>query len=271
MPRPEVHIFPGPLSHASASLEAFRGWNSYQNEQAWQIRLHGLFELWRFSPSSRLMFTAHQELCASPYSQINFNPRTARWEEQLLYQTNAGDVGYTLGLFHRCKHDIDNNEPPDDDTSNTRYQPIKRTAILSGATARIAFHTAVTPTLSVSSELGAEYYLVAEDYRSPFGNDKGSWKGLSGAVFAQVVGILPLTESIRIRTLEWISVPWFSNRFGMNSSALPFDARAELAVAFEGAFRCELIGAVDYQFDELVYLQPHETTVFQFGIRLGGF
>ncbi len=270
MPRTDTTVNVGALASFSAGLEFYRGWGSYQDDQAWQLRTHEVFNLWQFTPYLRFLFAAHQELTASPYAQAGFNPRTARWEEQFLLQGAHEGFGWTAGFFHRCKHDVDNNEPPDDDTSNQSYQPIKRAVILTGITARIASASIESSGSSVQTEVGLDYYLVSEDYRSPGGRDTGSWKGMQGALVAQVSGRLMLDDNIHLRTLEYLSIPFFTSRYDAGTSFV-FDARAELSVCFQYAARFEVVAAVDHQFDELVFLTPHETTVYQVGIRLSGF
>jgi hypothetical protein len=259
----------GPLPHFGAAIEFYRGWGSLDEVQAWQLRSHEVFDLWRFSSTLRLLFSAHQELAASPYAAAGFNPRAARWEEQLLVQGAEDAVGWTAGFFHRCKHDIDNSEPPDDDTSNNDYEPIKRAIVLTGVTGRLATANLFSGSTQIRTEVGAEYYVNSGDYRAPGHRDTGSWSGMRGSVFAMVTGCFALDSTLQLRTLEYINVPWFSNRYNAPLD-LVFDARAEVSLAFAFAFRLELVAAVDHQFDELVYLLPAPSTVWQLGVRLSG-
>ena len=271
-PLHDTTIDSGPLAQAAFTFEMARGWRSLEDEQAWQLRLHGLVELWRFNEDLTVAFTAHHELTASPYSSIGFNPRTARWEEQILVQGQVENILWTAGVLHRCKHDIDNNEPPNDDTSNVQYIPTRRAVILSGIKANVQhslpFATAGAFTLSTS--LGADYYPISEDYRTPGGNDEGSWKDMEGAVNARLDLSVALSDLWSVTMATWASVPWFTAR-NMDDNGIPFDGRAELRLTARRNVSIDAFIAVDHQFDEVVYLSPQPTTVVQVGLRLGGF
>ena len=247
-------------------MEAFGGWGSLGGEQAWQIRLHGLVELWRIDTNNTIAFTAHHELIANPEGSINFNPRAARWEERLFWQGRLdGDLLLSAGGFHRCKHDIDNNEPPDDDTSNTEYVPTRRAIILSGIQGSIAY-----PLYNkrIWLQVGADWNIVAQDYRTPGGFDDGRWSNMKGAIHARVDADYPIGEHTSIGGSGWFMIPLMNDEY---EGDFRYDARAELRFTLQYKVRLDLVASVDRQFDEVVFLTPQSTTAFQFGLRLGGF
>lgn len=255
-------------------VEMHRGWKSFEHEQAWQSRLHVVVEPYRFSfeADTGISWTTslefHQELTANPLNNIGFNPRTARWEEQLLVHASGSWWSARGGWFHRCKHDIDNAQAPNED-STFNYTPIQRTLILSGPT--VAFLSA--PITSGNSSIrfagGVEWYIVNEDYRTPPSSIVGSWKGLQGALWLSGNATHALSTSALIGASYYVSLPWFSDRYSARSNnATPIEARAEMfATLFSAAAAMDMVVSAEHTFDEVVFLSARPTTVIQVGLR----
>lgn len=248
------------------------GLGSYEKDQAWQLRLHGIVEPYRFgddtSATVTTTFQFHHELTASTMNDLGFNPRTARWEEQLNVHVAVRPFTMQFGFFHRCKHDIDNSEPPNDDTSVV-YEPIKRTIIVSGPSVSAATPWFNTFAGDLRIESGAEYYLVNEDYRTPSSRDTGSWNNMHASLWIRGESKIVISDGFHLLGSYYISFPFFSSRVGAEPDiVVPHEAHGEIVGAFlgrRGAF--EIVLGADHTFDEVAFVTPHPTTVFQAGIR----
>ena len=99
----------------SAYFSSVGGWASFGNyglqrdeHHLWYHELGTYLELYRVEGERNLIFTTQIEFIADPHNDINFNPRAIYWEEGFLFTRNINDAYLQLGLYHRCKHDIDN-------------------------------------------------------------------------------------------------------------------------------------------------------------------
>lgn len=263
----------GAIPSMMGGAEVYRGWGSFGHEQAWQLRLHAVAEPYRFSDStSPIAWTTsmefHHELTSNPMNNIGFNPRTARWEEQLLI--HAADTWWSAraGWFHRCKHDIDNTEAPNDDTT-VAYSPIRRTLILSGPTIAALTAPIVSRDWSFRFGGGAEWYIVHEDYRTPASSVLGSWKGLRGALWVHGAASLVVGDFVRLNTQYYLSLPWFASRHGaIGNTSVPLEARAELsATMFSFSAAMDAVFSFEHTFDEVAFHSAMPSTHFQLGLR----
>ena len=265
----------GAAADAWFAAEAFRGGGSYEGEQDWQFRLHGYIEPYRFgSDSSSIVTTSlqfHHELTANPYNDLGFNPRTARWEEQLLVHVRLAPFTLQGGWFHRCKHEIDNSERPDD-IKDPAYEPTRRVLIISGPTITGVSPEVHTPVGTIRAQLGGEWYVVNEDYRTPDSVTTGLWNGLQASVWARGQIRWALSSTVRAGGSYYISFPFFTNRYGApDDIVVPHEARAELYLSLvsERAF-VSVVAAADHTWDEVAFLSAQPTTVLQLGLRVGG-
>jgi hypothetical protein len=262
----------GPMPSMLGGAEMYRSYGSTYDEQAWQLRLHAVAEPYRFTDStSNVQITTslefHHELTANPRNDISFNPRTARWEEYALVHVATSDWSVRGGWLHRCKHDLDNLDGPNEDAPAAG--PIaQRTIILTGPTAGVNTAPFTTPLGTVMLATGAEWYVVSEDYRRPSTSHTGSWKDLQGAVWFRAEGRWPLAAHVDLRASYWLSLPWFASRHGAPSDiVVPHDARAEVMLSVARAARIDLVLSAEHIFDELSYLDARPSTYWQFGIR----
>ena len=265
----------GAAADAWFAAEAYRGWGSLQGEQDWQFRLHGYIEPYRFGSDSTSNVTTtlqfHHELTANPFNDLGFNPRTARWEEQLLVHVRIAPLTLQGGWFHRCKHEIDNTEPPDDIKDPT-YQPTRRVLILSGPTVIAVSPILATPIGTIRLQAGGEWYMVNEDYRDPDSLQTGSWNGLQGALWGRGQIDWTLSSSLQAGASYYLSVPFFTDRFGAERANLPpHEARAEVFLnVFSKRAMISVVASADHTWDEVVFLTPQPTTVVQVGLRVSG-
>jgi len=271
----DKRLSPGAAADAWFAAEAFRGGGSYEGDQDWQFRLHGYIEPYRFGSDSNATVTTslqfHHELTANPYNDLGFNPRTARWEEQLLVHVRIAPFTLQGGWFHRCKHEIDNSERPDDVMDPT-YVPIRRALIISGPMVTGVSPALATPIGTIRAQLGGEWYVVNEDYRTPDSITTGSWNGLQASVWARGQIGWTLGSTLHAGGSYYISFPIFTDRYGApDDIVVPHEARAELflSVVSSKAF-ISLVAAADHTWDEVASLTAQPTTVLQLGLRVGG-
>lgn len=278
--RPSRSVFIEPLMRAATEGpaasswfigEGYRGWGSHADEQAWQYRLHGGVELYRWANVTTSL-QLHHELTANPFSSIGFNPRSGRWEEELLvhiHPSHVPDAYLQAGWFHRCKHDIDNNEPAREGDP-APFVPTTRVIILSGPKISVAQHNIAALGGQLRVQAGGEWYVVAEDYRTPWAN-LGSWEHLQAMLWARLQWRYSLAERWRLGATSYVAAPIWNSRAGAPETTLPpHDARAEIflsAVSESAAW--SIVAVVETQFDEVVLLGAQPTTVWQVGLRIG--
>lgn len=257
----DKRVAPGVAADGWFGAEAFRGWESYGNEQAWQFRLHGYIEPYRFGDDSTATFTTsfnfHHELTANPFNDLGFNPRTARWEESLLLHARVAPFTIQTGWFHRCKHEIDDVQ--------------RRVLIISGPTVIGATPRIETPFGEIRIEGGAEYYVIREDYRDDAAPIIGTWNDLRGALWFRGEGRWPLGERSRISGSYYISFPFFDARHGApDDIVVPHEAHAELCLTFfSDRSAISIVAAADHTWDEVAFVTAEPTTVVQAGLRVG--
>ena len=144
---------PGFLTRIDFHGEAQRGFGSAEDELAWDVKIAGVLELYRWSARTTLVAFAGHELTANPFNSIGFNPRGAIWEETVFLVRRASDFDWHVGLFHRCRHEIDNSHPPDESAIDPSYVPTARLLSLTGLHAGIASNDA-----SLGSGLSLQWF-----------------------------------------------------------------------------------------------------------------
>lgn len=265
----------GPAASSWFIGEGYRGWGSVGDEQAWQYRLHGGVEAYRWENVTTTL-QLHHELTANPFSSIGFNPRGARWEEELLVHVQPPtlpDLYLQTGWFHRCKHDIDNNEPAREGDP-APFVPTTRVIILSGPKLSVAQQNIATFLGTLGVQAGGEWYVVAEDYRTPY-NAIGSWEHLQAMLWLRLHLRYDLGERWRLGATYYVAAPFWSSRTGAPQGAVettlpPHDARAEITLsAVSKTAAWSIVAAAETQFDEVVFLGAQPTTVWQVGLRIG--
>lgn len=248
--------------------ELQRGSGSLGGDQAWNIKIGGTAELYRWSGAT-LVFTAATELAANPYNDLGFNPRTAVWEEQLFVQAAAGAWTWQAGIFHRCKHEIDNTDPPNADTPTVGYKPVKRVLINSGIQAAVAAPVVTVGNVNIRTYVRGEWYAVHHDYRTPHNDEERSWERLRAALMAGVRADIALADGVQAYARLWSAGVLFgAEPSGGIQTGLEFNARPEAGVSLTGpggAF--DLFAAYERYFDEPASLVPAPSTVVYIGIR----
>lgn len=236
-----------------------RGFGSAGDERAWTIALALSLPLAHLRDSLWLLGVASHLLQANALNDIGFNPRGARWEEQLLLLWHHAPWVLYGGLLHFCKHEIDNADPPDTDEPVVGYQPTKRVIILHGPFAGIRYRYRWTPWWESTLEGRAHFFVIAQDYRIR-GTDELRWSSLRAscalrASSAWVVGKFRKFGSITYR-LALFSAPLRTRH----------EYRGELGTAMQAV----PIGFFVYGeqlFDDLSRPFPHPSRSFGIGLR----
>ncbi|MFN4984624.1 MAG: hypothetical protein ACK5BQ_10915 [Ignavibacteria bacterium] len=251
--------------------EIQRSAGSLGGEQAWQFRTHVQVEPYRFTDSTRAIqlttsIEAHQELTANPLNDISFNPRAMRWEEFFWFHVGLPDVSLRAGFVHRCKHDIDNLGGADEGNPTSPLLAEQRTIILTGPTAAATLAPVVSAAGTTSVAAGVEFYLNASDSRTPR-STSASWSEMQGTSWMRMRHAYPVSRILDLSATAYVALPWFSSRTGSDGT-LPYEARAELAVAARGTKACmELALVAERQFDEIAFTTPQQTSFVGLCVR----
>jgi len=255
----------------SFSAELGRGGNSFGGEMDWSFKLIGLSEIYRISEKSSVFFLLGHELNSNPYNDIAFNPRKATWEENIVLNYDLNDIIFQLSIFHRCKHDIDNTDSPRDDIPNNTYNPTKRVLILNGLGFGLPeMHLKAGEYWTFNLSALAEYYVLARDYRQPsFETD--TWQNAKGAFRLNALALHNIGEKWQLRfNLYWATmlINTHENSF---YNTLNNDYRFEMAMSRKGRKNAiDFFFSYEKLFDEVGYINPHQTDFWHIGLRLRG-
>jgi hypothetical protein len=260
------------LPHARFSAEAQGGFGSAQGEQAWNIKLGGLVEFYRWGRRSALVGLAGHELTANPYNNISFNPRGALWEESILFLERRTAFDWHLGGFFRCRHELDNAAPPSDEIPRAGYTPTSRLVILSGVQAGLtSLEIALGPGVRLRGFIRLEGYLFTSDERTPPSAAGPSWEEAVGATFLGGRSRYAIGSALDAYVAGWGSVMYFAaDRSGTAGIHAELNSRLEGGLRKAGA-RGDLhvYTAVERYFDDLSRPAPQRSTVLYLGVRVG--
>ncbi|GBD06544.1 hypothetical protein HRbin21_00338 [bacterium HR21] len=239
-----------------------RGFRSADDERAWVVVLALSLPLVQLRDSLWLVGIASHLLQANSLNDIGFNPRGARWEEQLVLLWQRSRWKFYGGLLHFCKHEIDNADPPDTDEPVAGYQPTKRVLILHGPFAGAQYRSGWGRGWRAVLEGRVYGFVIAQDYRVR-GTDELRWQRLRGslAVRASLVahlGHLRSFGSVAYR-LALFQAP----------VVVRHEYRGELGITL-GALPIALFGYGEQLFDDLARPFPHPSRSFGFGLRWVG-
>jgi hypothetical protein len=254
----------GFMARTSFFGELQRARHSTADDLAWTIRTGGLWELYRWNASTVLAGSATAEVVANPYSSLGFNPRGVVWEEQLALVHRRGSLLWHGGLFHRCRHEIDNSDPPEQREPQPGYVPAKRVVVLSGVQLGATTKELHGAGLRVRTGLRAEAYLAREDTRVPVTPVRPYWTEALAAASA----VARIERSLGTGTALYV-------RFW--GAVIPFDdatrhnERGELGLRLSGAGGgMELFAAGERTFDDHASLTPRASRFVGLGFRFVG-
>lgn len=246
-------FFGAEIAHGSFSAE---------EEQTWNIKFMGYIEFYRWGNRSSLGLTLGHELHANPYNPINFNPRGAIWNENLVYHHRLKNSILQLGLNHRCRHNIDNADPPRPGMQ-ADYDLISRVVVLTSVFGGIVTDPwEINPTLNIQFFGRADAYLYREDARRPRINQEGSWEGIWSSTLVGFSLQHALSDQWQLYSRNHLNYILFNNQ----SNQINYRAEAGITIVGERA-RPSLFVAYERFFDDVSRPFPLTSTVLFVGIR----
>lgn len=253
------------LGNTEYGAEVGRGYGSTDNEQAWNIKFNGLLELYRNRKSS-ISFIFSNELISNPYNDIKFNPRGTIWCESINYFNKQKQFTLEVGLDHRCKHEVDNSDQPNEFLSTDGYVPTKRVIILTGMHAGIVSdNIEVSPRVSVRGVAKAELYASSSDTRVPNDNYSQTWSNAWGSLFIGTKMNIKVRENLIAYNRNWVSPMFFSHQNKMVQS----NYRTEIGFRAIGKKAgIEMFSSFEHFFDDVAHASPQSSNVMSVGLRL---
>ncbi len=250
--------------------EAQRGFGSNEDEWAWDVKIGGLLELYRWSGRSSLVALVGHELTANPFNSIGFNPRGAVWEESLFLLRRASALDWYVGAFHRCRHEIDNSHPPDESVPSPGYLPTARLLSLTGVQLGLALREMSLGNATTARMLiRLERYATTTDNRTPRNTTAPFWKRALGATGFATRVARTLGPSQQVYAQAWTSVMYFSPGPGRGGIDGRVHWRTEVGTRVQGAGGgLDLFTAYEHAFDDITRPTPQPSGVLGVGIRL---
>jgi hypothetical protein len=139
-----------------------KGFKSAGDRFGWSIAFGGILEFFSW-PGASLGMQGGIEILADTRNDISFNPQGVNWEEGFIYSQQVGIVELSGGYLHRCVHNVDNLQ-----TTNPEAKDIQRTLIYGSLTTRAVMRdTSTNDNFRFHTYVGADYYVITEDYRYP--------------------------------------------------------------------------------------------------------
>lgn len=258
---------PGPLDDstrgfmpsAAFGADLQRGGGSAGTDMNWNIRIGGAVSLYR-GDRWGLQLAATNEVAANVLNDGAFNPRGATWEEELRVGVLARGLEWRAAVFHRCRHDIDNSDAPDERETPPDYAPRKRMVLLTGAHAGVVTPWHARAGLRARAALRGEWYAWNADNRLPVDAPGTSWNDARGALVATARVERPLGRAA-LYARGMATAMRFASSTGGNQ-------RAELGVRLPGrAGMVELYAAHERVFDDVSAPAPRASRVTAGGIR----
>lgn len=246
----------------AATALLHRGFGSAGDERAWTVVLAMSLPLAQLRDSLWLVGVASHLLQANSLNDIGFNPRGARWEEQLVLLWQR--VPWTVygGLLHFCKHEIDNADPPDTDEPVAGYQPTKRVIILHGPLAGAQYRHGWGAGWQAALELRAYAFLIAQDYRVR-GTDELRWRRLWSSLMMRGSLAVPL-GILRSFVQGMCRLALFRKPV-----VARYEWRAEIGAGID-SFPVVIFAYGEQLFDDLARPFPHPSRSFGVGLRWNG-
>ncbi len=250
-----------------------RGIGSAGDNRAWELKINGMVEAYRFGPESGIVMLFGNSLNANDNNDLGLNPRGSIWEEAIAYFWRSGVNDYYISYFHRCKHDLDNTDHPDGDL-NQGHPVQKRNIVLSGLQFAFSSGTVFTPyKSSMQYGIRTEVYLISGDYRDPKRPEPASWDRMHGGVHPEIkyeyffFDVLKMYLKGRLSAMIKSASPLYNEKAGIETNY-----RIETGLNFIGrASYVDLFLGYERLFDDVTYIIPTETDYFHLGMRFRGF
>lgn len=278
-------VTPVPLDDTTRAIGLLPGFSyfadiqrsrSTDDERAWDARLGGTIELWRFSRATTIVISTADEMVANSLKDGGFNPRGISWQLEIgaAHRFRFGTVH--LDLVHYCRHAIDNIDPPGPAYSDPGYVATQRTLSVNGP--RLRF---ISPSMPVGDRFSVRGAVTAEGYGHSWDgrqvandptatNTINSWMDARGSLGADLRldakvlrGSGPYLRASGIHVL-------FSPTASRPVTASPHqNYRIELGWRAKGnRGGLEIYGVAERLFDDLSSVVPHGSHVAGVGLRL---
>lgn len=245
------------------SAEAGRGFFSTEGEQAWNIKFQAQIEIYRWRNRAALGLNLSHELHANPYNIIRFNPRGALWNESLTYYRQLDNLSLQIGLNHRCRHDIDNIDPPRRGIARAGYEPMGRVLVMTSLHAG-----AISEPQQIGEELlltlfgRTDVYFYQEDSRRPGLNQELLWTNIPASAIGGF--LMEYQQSSRWKTYSRNHLNYIL--FRENQNQLNYRLEAGLSFLGDGA-RGSFFLAYENYFDDTSRPYPQPSSVLYIGLR----
>lgn len=243
--------------------EVGHGFFSAEEEQTWNIKYQGFIEFYRWNNKAVVGLHLAHELNSNPYNEIYFNPRGAIWNESLVYHHKLNNATLQLGANHRCRHNIDNADPPRQDISRYEYEPQSRVLVLTSL-----FAGYLSDPIELASDWQLRYfgradaYLYTEDARRPRENQEGTWENMQASSFGGFSLEYTFADQWQCYSRNHLNYVLFADYPNQ------INYRAEAGVSVLGdASRTSLFVAYERFFDDVNRPFPMESNVLFIGLR----
>ncbi|NUQ81741.1 MAG: hypothetical protein HUU10_09040 [Bacteroidetes bacterium] len=264
---PDSSLPVGWLPGLGLSAEMNSGYGSVAEEQAWNYKLQGTIYFARLD-SWILSGTLTHEQSANPYSDINFNPKRAWWTETINLSYLTTDYIIQTGIFHRCKHDIDNAEA----TNPEKPEPVstQRGPIVTGL--HLTVLSSPQPLLrTIQHRWGGSlnYHLFGSDYRNPSSEEinriQPRLDESVGSVWALSRLDAPVLEWLNAYQRIWLQAVFFER------DEPGFNSRLEWGLRLKGLRgNLDAFGGYESTFDDVALNTPRPTDWWFLGLRVSG-
>lgn len=243
--------------------EVAHGSFSAEEEQTWNIKYQGFIEFYRWGNTSVLGLHLAHELNSNPFNEIYFNPRGAIWNESIVYHRKLEKSILQFGANHRCRHNIDNADPPRMGIPRDDYEPQSRVLVLTSLFAGyLSDPIKLSPSWQFSYFGRADAYLYTEDARRPRQNQEGSWENMQASAFGGFLMEHRFSELWQFYTRNHLNHILFADY----PNQINYRAEAGVSVLGESS-RTSLFVAYERFFDDASRPFPLKSNVLSVGIR----
>ena len=247
-------------------IEGQRGFRSAGDEQAWNLKVATITDLFHIGTDFAVALDVGFELTANPHNSTHFNPRALFLEPALTVAYRLHGFELQGSVFHRCRHDVDNLDPPNDvaqPRDTTRY---RREIVLGGGRVGV-----LSPSMRVGHAATARWWASAESYTvgleersltvgTPYNSTKAR-----GAVNLGGSATLEVATRTALYARGFTSLVSYKEGGGVRTGW-----RLEPGVRMRGSHgTVDLFAAAEHAFDDYSVRGPQSATMWSFGMRIG--
>jgi hypothetical protein len=247
-------------------IEAQRGFRSAGDEQAWNLKVGTTTDLFHVGPDIAVALDVGFELTANPHNVTRFNPRAIFLEPGLVVAYRLRGFELQGSVFHRCRHDVDNLDPPNDVARPRDSTRFRREIVLAGERAGVlspVMH--VTGRASVRLWASAEVYTVGLEARSLTVGTPYNASSTRGAASLGGTGSLDLSPRMAVYARGFGSVVSYDGDGGVHAGW-----RVEPGIHVRGSHGAvDLFVATEHAFDDYSVRGPQPVTMWSVGMRIG--